>query len=512
MAHLTMDRILRENHNREAASVISLQLSHRALSDVTLLSSFKNLERLDLTANCLNTLEALSSCVNLKWLSVVENKLKSLRGIEGLLKLTVLNAGKNKLQKMDEVCSLTSLKALILNDNNITSICNLDQLKYLNTLVLSRNPICDIGDSLVKVKALTKLSLSHCQIQVIRSSLRSCVDLKELRLSHNQITSFPAELGRNVKLQNLDIGNNLIEKWSDLKALSALSNLKSLNLQGNPVAENDRLANKVRKLLPNLRILNGRPIEKARLTERLFPNEDMLSHIKDDRPRDDSTDIGAKKKMKRKSSETDVVKLPGGDASKSFDEDEAAALPSSPVAEEKEDAKRNGSKSTRKSLKENILSQPDGGGNPKAVKKPKKERSWEEESDPVMEGEIKWKNSNKTSAKDAKKPRSFGGAGDLEATKESAGGEGNRSEGIDDAETPFLDLILADNIHEGTNRKKNIHEIASDAKSFQGLVIDHTKKKKKAKSTKAIGNGQLSLRLLQPDSDIGTGGLSTWDD
>lgn len=267
----------------------------------------------------------------------------------------------------------------------------------------------------------------------------------------------------------------------------------------------------VRKLLPNLRILNGRPIEKARLNERLLPNEDMLSHIKDDRPRDYFTDIGSKKKMKRKASETDVVKLPGGDASKSFGEDEAVALPSSPVAEEKKDAKRNGSKSTRKNPKEKIPSQPEGGGNPKVVKKPK-ERSWDEKSDPEIEGEIKWKNSNKTSAKDAKKPRSFCGAGDLEATKEFVG-EGNRSEGIDDAETPFVDLILADNIHEGTNRKMKNHEIASDAKSFQGLVIDHTKKKKKkAKNIKAIVNGRLSLQLLQPNSDIGTGGLSTWDD
>ncbi|KAJ0973387.1 hypothetical protein J5N97_021346 [Dioscorea zingiberensis] len=510
MAQLTMDRILRENQNRDAASITSLQLSHRALSDVFILSSFKNLERLDLSSNCLTTLEALGSCVNLKWLSVVENKLKSLRGVQGLLKLTVLNAGKNQLQKMDEVSSITSLKALILNDNNISSICNLEQLKYLNTLVLSRNPICDIGDSLVKVKTLTKLSLSHCQIQVIGSSLRSCVDLKELRLSHNQITSFPTELGRNVKLQNLDLGNNLIEKWSDLKALSGFFNLKNLNLQGNPVAEKDKLANKVRKSLPNLRIFNGKPIEKARASERLFP-EVISSHIMDDQHFDDSTDIGAMKKRKRKTSETDV-KLAGGNASKILGHDEDAALPTSAIAEEGKDMKRNGSKSSKKDPKKNISSQPHDDGKPKGVKESKK-RSGKGESDHEMERELKQKKSNNTSARYAKKGQFLSSATDLEAAKESASEEGKKSEGIDDVETPFFDLILADNIDESTGGKKKNNKAVADAKHFTGLVIDHTnKKKKKAKNTKAIGSGQLALQLLQPSSAVGTGGPSTWDD
>ncbi|GAY69041.1 hypothetical protein CUMW_268900 [Citrus unshiu] len=177
-----------------------------------------SIKSLTLTHKALS--DGLRHCVNLKWLSVVQNKLQSLKGIEGLSKLTVLNAGKNKLRSMDEVMSVVSLCALILN-------------------VLSRNPIRKIGDSLLNMKAITKLSLSNCQVQIIGSSLKSCTELKELRLSDN-----------------------------DIKVLKSLVSLNNLNLQGNPVAEYDKLAKKVKNLLPNLRIFNARPIDRITKNEK----------------------------------------------------------------------------------------------------------------------------------------------------------------------------------------------------------------------------------------------------
>ncbi|XP_073054810.1 uncharacterized protein [Primulina eburnea] len=262
MAVLSSEKILQEKNTSDANSITSLALTHRALSDVSCLSGFKDLERLDLGLNSLNSLEGLKLCVNLKWLSVVQNKLQSLKGIEGLTKLAVLNAGKNKLRSMDEVRSLLSLRALILNDNEISSVCKLDQMKELNTLVLSRNPITSLGESLIKLKSITKLSVSNCQLQTIDSALKSCAELKELRVAHNEITTIPSEISRITKLQNLDLGNNLITKWSNVKELAPLVNLKNLNLQGNPVAGKEYLAKKVKNLLPNLHIFNSKPIDK----------------------------------------------------------------------------------------------------------------------------------------------------------------------------------------------------------------------------------------------------------
>lgn len=267
MNKLSYQKVLEENHTQDPSSITSLQLNHKALSDVSCLSEFKNLERLDLSFNNLSSLQGLSQCVNLKWLSVSQNKLQNLQGIENLTKLTVLNASRNKLKTMDEVKSLSSLGALILNDNQISSICRFDELKDLNTIVLSRNPIHDIGESLVKLKSITKLSLSNCQLETIGSSLSSLLYLKELRLAHNEITTLPVELAHNIRLQNLDLGNNSITRFSNLKVLSSLHHLKSLNLHGNPVAEKEDTAKKVKKLVPNLQIFNSRPIERSKKNE-----------------------------------------------------------------------------------------------------------------------------------------------------------------------------------------------------------------------------------------------------
>ncbi|ONK77564.1 uncharacterized protein A4U43_C02F7920 [Asparagus officinalis] len=363
MARLNLEQIARDDEDLDSSSTTSLNLSSRALSDVSCLASFRNLEKLDLEFNCLSSLEGLSSCANLKWLSVVENKLETLKGIECLSKLTVFNAGKNKLRKIDEISAVTSLRALILNDNNISSICKLDELTYLNTLVLSKNPIYDIGDSLMKAKSLRKLSLSHCHLERIGSSLTSCVELKELRLAHNKITTISAELARNIRLQNLDLGNNLIENFSELKVLSSLPNLKNLNFQGNPIAQKDKLAKKVKQLVPNLRIFNAKPTEINK--RKKFSEED----------KSDQSEIEADEQVKRKKSKKDVKILEKNISKSSSEEDHLLSSLSASKLEDKE-GKRKKSKKNAKTSDKHISSgsiASDEVGEEKGRRKSKKE-------------------------------------------------------------------------------------------------------------------------------------------
>uniref|UniRef100_A0A0D9VAQ6 Protein phosphatase 1 regulatory subunit 7 n=1 Tax=Leersia perrieri TaxID=77586 RepID=A0A0D9VAQ6_9ORYZ len=462
MARLTVEQAKREAGTAGTLAT-SLNLSHRALSDVSCLGSFMNLERLDLGYNCLVTLEGLSTCVNLKWLSVIENKLVSLKGVEGLSKLQVLNAGKNKLKTMDEVKSLTSLGALILNDNNISSICKLDQLHQLNTLVLSKNPIFTIGDALMKAKAMKKLSLSHCQIEKIGSSLTGCVELKELRLAHNKITTIPSDLVKNAKILNLDLGNNLIERRSDLEVLSELHYLRNLNLQGNPIAEKDGVAKKVKKLAPNLRIFNSKPMEASSKSksfrEENLPNKD--ADMLDDGP----TDIYKNKKGKGKHSKQEM-KSPEEPAGQSTHPDVTIAT----------------------TVKSELL---DG--------KEKKEKAAVEH---VKNKKSKRKDDNSSLDDTGKK-------GSKEAKRMiSASKEEKNAEGIDDTEIPFAELVFSS---EGNNPEPELkgktQEIGPDGK-FGGLVIDHIKKNKKAKGTVI---GSLALQQLSSVPEVGAGALSGWD-
>ncbi|XP_028556300.1 uncharacterized protein LOC110096675 [Dendrobium catenatum] len=329
MTRLSMEQISRENQNYEVGSVSSLKLSHRALSDVSCLSNFQNLERLDLSYNCLTSLEGLSACVNLKWLQVLENKLVTLKGIEGLSKLTVLNAGRNKLEKMDEIYTLSNLRALILNDNNISSICKFDQMKYLNTLGMrsksshsyQKNALdeviqwfhypCNFYGIIHKYSSFAKHSSQWFVCQKFRqkptvgntddsnhqnfpAGYPPELHVEFFRRKFDTISSYlgfrrtnippetfffqalPEELAKNIKLRTLDVGNNLIEKLSELKVLSTLHNLKNLNILGNPIAENENLVKKsqmawqIKRLIPNIRIFNAKPSESSNTALKIY--------------------------------------------------------------------------------------------------------------------------------------------------------------------------------------------------------------------------------------------------
>ncbi|XP_050280086.1 uncharacterized protein LOC126721098 isoform X3 [Quercus robur] len=497
MTRLSSEQVLKESKTSDPNSVTSLKLSCKALSDVSCLSYFTNLERLDLSFNNLTSLQVLEACVNLKWLAVVQNKLESLNGIEALSKLTVLNAGKNKLRSMDEIKSLVSLRALILNDNEIISICKLDQMSDLNTLVLSRNPICEIGESLVKVKSITKLSLSSCQLHTIGSSLKYCTELKELRLSHNSIRTLPAELARNKKLQNLDLGNNAIIRWSDLEVLASLVNLKNLNLQGNPVAEKDKLAKKIKEVLPNLKIFNNKPADKYTnnsdgidKVDDSYVNSTNKVEVQKDKKRDDFMK-NSKHHVMAQSKDGPIDNAEGVDVEKKLKKkrsktNDISSEKETPMFEDerRDDIKKNNSEHhvvelSKDNAEDVHVERESRHKKQKNDKLSKKQVPVHEEVDAKVEKKLK-----KTNARQ--------GALDV----------------IDDPEASFMEIFAPDNAENPKydDKKKIANKAIKDMKTSDGLVSISVKKKK------AKSHGVDPAPHISPTLEIGLGGPSTWGD
>ncbi|KAI5592688.1 hypothetical protein BDE02_04G170200 [Populus trichocarpa] len=473
MASLSSQQVLKENQTRDANTITSISLTHRNLSDISCLSEFQNLERLDLAFSNLTSLQGLSSCVKLKWLSVVQNKLESLNGIESLSNLTVLNAGKNKIKSIDEVRSLVSLRALILNDNEIVSICKLDQMKELNTLVLSRNPIREIGESLFKVKSITKLSLSNCHLQNIGSSLKSCIELKELRLAHNDIKTLPAELAYNKKLQNLDFGNNLITRWSDVKVLSSLVDLKNLNLLGNPIAENAKITKKVQKFLPNLHIFNARPVDKSARNEisgraddsSLIPTNELDYHS--EKKKDHTRDVNSSKHV------TDQRRDHFNNASDDVEKDLRQ--------------KRKKTKGKVSKMEEASTDEKDDAVIEKKLKRKKPHEELLKNNDDKIHNDDRTKVEKKLKSKKSRKELS-----ELDI--------------IDNGEVSFADLFSVDAVE---NLKHNSESKTVDKSGINvlGGLLAVSAKKKKTKN-----QGLVSTVPLSPAVEVGMGGPSTWGD
>ncbi|XP_019199224.1 PREDICTED: uncharacterized protein LOC109192959 isoform X1 [Ipomoea nil] len=524
MAVLSAKQVLQQSNTADPNSISNLSLTHKALSDVSCLVEFENIQRLDLSFNNLTSIEGLKSCLNLKWLSVAQNKLQSLKGIEGFSKLTVFNASKNKLKSMDELSSLVSLRALILNDNEITSICKLDQMKDLNTLVLSRNPIRGIGLFLAKKNSLSKLSLSNCQLQCIDSSLKSCTELKELRLSHNEIKTLPSELACNTKLLNLDIGNNEIMRWSELKVLSSLVNLKNLNLLGNPIAEKEGLAKKIKKLVPTVVTFNAKPIDKILKgevgradnsddvnTELVVQNEVPIDHVR-----------------RKNSRKHNFLSENEGVHPDSMEEETLNHNDNIALFNEKSKKKLKLHKNIADKVE--VISQDPGVTKESKQKDKKKDENVKEKtSDLEMQLlEDKKHTNNDTEAlsdtrKESKQKKPKKSEFVTEKTSNQKVGvakiekelgkeqvaKQSKNAVIDDGETPFMDLFMADmSTNSISSGRMETDQGAIHTVDEIAGVVTFSKKKKKNKKQNI---DPTALQLSTAADEVGLGGPSTWD-
>ncbi|KAL6005345.1 hypothetical protein ACLOJK_005911 [Asimina triloba] len=314
MTKLETAQISKEKKTNDPASVSSLHLSHR----VSCLKDFTNLERLDLSCNNLSTLEvtaflpdptdASDSFLQLAILPTVTTIAVSAIGLRSCINLKWLSVVQNKLQSLKGTEDLSKLTVLNAGRNKLSSMDEVRSLTNLRALILN----------------------------ALGSSLVDCIDLKEVRLAHNEIMfssmTLPSELSCNVKIQNLDIGDNVIQKWSDLK---------------------------IRKLLPNLQIFNGKPIERSDADDKISKNDSSSS--KKDFIHMDAADIKSGKEEERGKRKTD--KGPKKDALVQLEDNDDSPTNAAKNDEEKE-AEKHAKIKKHKKLKESEVEVIDDGEMP----------------------------------------------------------------------------------------------------------------------------------------------------
>lgn len=214
--------------------------------------------RLDASKNSLTKDSLAALPENITWLSLSFNSLASLPSTLPP-KLKVLQLSGNSFARLPSALESTpSLGALLLNHNSLVDLSPgpLKNLASLNTLVLSNNQLKSLG-SLGSLKSLKKLSAGHNQLSRY-PVLHSQSDLRELRLNDNSISSIPpGSPDWTPRLEILDLGNNALSEWGDLVQLVPCERLSQLTLKGNPIAEKTGYREKILKLFPKLRVLDG---------------------------------------------------------------------------------------------------------------------------------------------------------------------------------------------------------------------------------------------------------------
>lgn len=210
-----------------------LNLSNMGLSDISALSSCKNLRKLDLSGNSISDLSPLMNIPGLESLNIKDNLVTDLRPLMALVTLESINAEGNSIGSTVALGSLFQLKELYLAGNPLSDCSGLAKLSGLETLGLGNTGLTD--EDLEYLKGLSNLKLLSISdnpdlggeaVDALQHSIGACY------IEHSTLV-YSIEIGGEKfreDVTELDLSNRGL---TDISALSLFKGLESVNLRGN---------------------------------------------------------------------------------------------------------------------------------------------------------------------------------------------------------------------------------------------------------------------------------------
>ena len=239
-----------------------LNLSGNPLENVAILSGLPKLQRLNLSGTDLSDEEILPICTlqNLQWLDLCGNPSLSAEGIDQVL-ASLPNC---EVLHDDVLYKVTFADRTFTSDAteiDITacgaaSLAGLEKFTELRRLVVYGNGLTELSP-LYGLSNLTELDAAYNNLSDI-TGLNNHAQLKKLVLAHNDLTDiYP--LASCTGLEELDLSFNNI---SYITHLEGLSNLRMLNLMGNPALTGEQILT-LQRTIPNCTILTDTEMPEA---------------------------------------------------------------------------------------------------------------------------------------------------------------------------------------------------------------------------------------------------------
>eukprot|EP01138_Halocafeteria_seosinensis_P013452 gb/GECG01013738.1/.p1 GENE.gb/GECG01013738.1/~~gb/GECG01013738.1/.p1 ORF type:complete len:717 (+),score=92.06 gb/GECG01013738.1/:1-2151(+) len=142
-----------------------------------------------------------------------------------------------------------------INTSDVSASALGEYLPNLRSLTLDGSVMSSIRDLGTKLRNLRFLFIANCGVTDL-DGICALEALEELHAPYNRVSD-AAPLALHDQLQVLDLRNNLIRGVDQLSNLCSCPQLKTLTLQGNPVASNVSYRRLARHFLPNVVTLDG---------------------------------------------------------------------------------------------------------------------------------------------------------------------------------------------------------------------------------------------------------------
>ncbi|XP_049638201.1 leucine-rich repeat and guanylate kinase domain-containing protein [Suncus etruscus] len=212
---------------------LNLTLLDCDLIDVSILSGYVHLQKLDLSVNKIKDLSCVSFMPYLLELNASRNKLTTFFNFYPPKNLQKVDFSFNQISAMSDLSAYQALTKLILDSNEIEEIVGLQNCNSLTHLSLSKNKITTISG--LDALPIRTLYLSCNKIEKI-TGLDELRTLQILDLSHNQISSLQG-LENHEFLEMINLEDNKIAELGEIEYIEHLPLLRVLNFLKNPIQE-----------------------------------------------------------------------------------------------------------------------------------------------------------------------------------------------------------------------------------------------------------------------------------
>eukprot|EP00943_MAST-04B_sp_MAST-4B-sp1_P002235 g2235.t1 len=235
-------------HGFTRFNLAAIGADSESINDISILSSYKNLQDLNLSN------AKIQSLAPLKYLHTLHSVDASNNEITEVLDFETPDGSVLDTAWTDGECYIGSnLIKANLSNNRIFKIRDLSCFKSLTHLDLSNNRIQEIGSNLLQLEKIVTLNLSNNNLkmcdgipQLVQnldlsanaltelSPLSNLIDLKTINVDKNRLTSLD-ELSECPFLQEVSAKSNWFTTFDVVSSLQSLEQLHSISLKGNPI-------------------------------------------------------------------------------------------------------------------------------------------------------------------------------------------------------------------------------------------------------------------------------------
>ncbi|KAK3544761.1 hypothetical protein QTP86_026784, partial [Hemibagrus guttatus] len=266
---------------------LSLSVPRKSLKNVSILSTYIHIQKLELPHNKIKDLSCVSHMPYLIKLDASHNEIFDFFGFQPPKNLKEVDFSHNRISSMKDLSAYTSLRKLILGfvnldqvlhwlDNFISEIRGLEKCSSLTHLSMEHNKILCISG--LRNLPLRQLCLKGNLIKRIEN-LQTLRSLQILDLSSNRIQSLSGLQDLHL-LGNINLESNMIGEIKECTHVQYLLLLRELNLKRNPIQEQPDYRLAVIFILNHLTVMDEQPVtveEKVSAVNKYDPSLELVA-------------------------------------------------------------------------------------------------------------------------------------------------------------------------------------------------------------------------------------------